>query len=307
MSSKVTTQSPPTSRALAVLEALATCSNGGLSLSEIARTLGLSTSTTAAILATLDQEAYVERLPSRAYQLGPGLLRLMAGLRARYPLLGAADDELSRLCADVGYGCTLARINTDDIEVILTVGAVDEFEARSGQHTPLYPPYGSIAVAWRSAADIDEWLITAPTPLTDTAAEELRSTLAGIRERGYAVYSVDRDVQTTVNEIRQFLGQVPDQAPSEALRRLLLSTVAGLRIYPTAELATRRRRPVSYLIAPVFGPDQQPRYLVSLHVMRDAVSADDLDRYGEALLQTAADLTALSGRRPNANSATARP
>lgn len=287
--------SPPTSRVFAVLEALAECASGGLSSSEVARKVGLSTSTTASILATMDEAGYVERLTNRAYQLGPGLLRLLPALRIRYPLLGAADEELSRLSAVAGCGATLSRITADDLEVILTVGTVAEFETRAGHRMPLYPPYGSVAVAWRSPEGIDEWLSSAPQPLAGEDVEELRGTLAGISERGYAVYSVERDIGTKIGQIRHLLGQMDDHAPSEVLRRLLLTVVVGVRIYTTAELADRRRRPVSYVIAPVFGPHQQPRYLVSLHIMSDAVPANDLDRYIEALLQSAEALSTAGG------------
>lgn len=289
------TQSPPTARALAVLEALAECSESGITSSEIARGLGLSTSTTAAILATMQDAGYVDRLEDRKYQLGPGLLRLLAGLRRRYPLLGAADEELARLSGAAGCGATLSRITPDVLEVILTVGTVNEFESRAGQRMPSHPPYGSVAVAWQSRAGIDEWLSASPEPLTPELRDELLETLAGIAERGYAVYSVDQDVGAKVGQIRHLLGQIHDALPNEALRRLILTVVGGVRIYSTDELAQPRRRPISYLIAPVFGPDRQPRYLVSLHLMRDSVTPDELDRMVEALLTAAAALTASVG------------
>jgi hypothetical protein len=67
------------------------------------------------------------------------------------------------------------------------------------------------------------------------------------------------------------------------------------RRYTIAELADRRRRLASYPIAPVFGPDQQPCYLVSLHLMHDAVPADDHDRCIGALLSTATTLHKVDG------------
>ncbi|MEB3069219.1 IclR family transcriptional regulator [[Mycobacterium] vasticus] len=289
------TPSPPTARVLAVLETLAEATDVGLSLSEVARALKLNISTTAAILATLDQAGYVERLPNRAYQLGSGLFGLLAGLRSRYPLLGAADDELNRLSATTTCAASLARISADDTEVILTVGTVQEFETPIGHRMPLYPPYGSVAIAWRDPDSIDEWLTTAPEPLSRKQILELRTIVAEIRHRGYAVYSLTQDVQTVVSQIRDLLSQVDDHAPADALRRLLLNSAIGAKIYTDAELGQPRNRSVGYLIAPVFGPDQQPRYLVTLHVMRETVPTENLDRYAAALLQAAATLTAAQG------------
>ncbi|WP_082974610.1 IclR family transcriptional regulator [Mycobacterium sp. 1245805.9] len=297
MSEERKTQSPPTSRALAVLEALTKAPIGGLSLSEVARAVGLSTSTTAAILATMDDAGYVERLPDKGYRLGSGPLKLVGALRVRYPLLGAADPELSRLSALTGGGSTLTQINDNDLEVILTAGRVEEFVTRIGHRLPLYPPYGTVPMAWSSPKRVNEWLFSAPDPMTAEEIEAQRDTLAGVKERGYAVYNIKQDVRSMVEQIRDLLTSADEHAPSDVLRRLQVGAVTGIGIYSTAELADRRRRPVSYVMAPVFGPDQQPRYLVALHVMADALPAGDLDNYIEAILQTAKTLTRAAGGR----------
>lgn len=276
-----------------MLEALADAPDEGMTLSAIAHATQMSTSTAAAILSAMVEADYVERLPSRAYLLGPGLVRLMAGVRDRYPLLGAADEELSRLAALGDYGCTLARVNAADTEVVLTAG--NTHGLATGHRMPLYPPYGGVAVAWRPSEAIDEWLTTAPEPLADHETEALRLTLAGIRERGYAAYAVAHDIGPVVREISQLIGQVngADATSGETLRRILLNVATGVKVYTSDELATNRRRSVGYVTAPVFGIDRQPRYLVSLHLMRDAMSADELDRCVAELRHTTAALTAI--------------
>lgn len=295
MQENAKSQSPPTSRVVAVLDALAEAQSGGMSSSQIARAVGLSTSTTASILAALEAAGYVERLPNRDYLLGSGLLRLLGGLRARYPLLGAADEELSRLAEVAGCGCTLSRITEEDLEVILTVGRVDEFAVGARHRLPIYPPFGSVAMAWRSAERIDEWLSSAPDPMTPDEVDELHSSLREIRERCYAVYNIRRDVRTMVTQMAALLSSTEEHAPPHVLRSLVLSAMTGAGVYN--DLASRRQRSVSYVLAPVFGPDQQPRNVVALHVMRDAVPPDDLDKYIDAIVHTATTLTKISGGR----------
>ncbi|MBK9470470.1 MAG: helix-turn-helix domain-containing protein [Gammaproteobacteria bacterium] len=91
-----------------VLDALADA-GGALSASDLARQLDLSTSTLSLILATLRDMHYVDRLPDRSYQLGSGVMRLLHGLQARFPLLGVANEERSRLAGLFGCGCAGAR------------------------------------------------------------------------------------------------------------------------------------------------------------------------------------------------------
>lgn len=268
--------------------------DAGLSLSQIASATGFNTSTTAAILATLDDAGYAHREPDRSYIPGPSLIRLASGLGRRYPMLGAANEELSRLSAATGFGATLSRISDDSIEVIVTAGDIDEFDSQAGRRLPLYPS-GTLAVAWRSPAQIEDWLSAAEPPLDLAGTAAVQRTLAELREMRFAVYDLRSDVHSVVQQLRDLLDQAGDQTPTEEIRRLVQDTSVG--VYTTAELAEPKRRPVSYVITPVFGPDRQPRYLLSLHVMAEAVTGDDLRDYIDQLLRCAETLTHGSGGR----------
>lgn len=287
--------SPPTSRVVAVLDLLASAPTG-LSASSIAKSLGLSGSTAATILTTLHEAAYVERLPDKTYQLGTGLLRLFEGLRTSHPMLGVAYEELERLSAAVRCGSTLARIGSEDVEIIQSAGSIAEFHNPPGHRAPIYPPHGSPAVAWRSARDIDKWLTTAPQALNAKEREAMKAVLASIRRLGYAVYGVEQDVHTMIERIHGMLDVI--QFDSEMLKnQVRYATVAGIWMYPSEEIAARRSKSVSFVIAPVFGADGTPRYLLTLHVMRDSVSASELDHYVGKLKETAKLLTDYIGGR----------
>lgn len=294
------TVSPPTSRVIAVLEALAD-SPEGLAASSMARTLGLSTSTLSLILMTLREMNYVERLPDRSFRLGFGLMRLVNGLKERFPLFGVADDVLNRLFEKLACGCALARIGASSQEVILTAGPTADLGINPGVHLPLDPPHGAIAMAWRSSQEIDQWLLETPYANKRAGHADQRDALASIRHLGFVVYGIRQNASSMIGQFRDLLRAVQIADSTDSLSRQLdqLALVVGTKIYTVDELASRKRRGVSHVIAPVFGADEQPRYLVSLHVMRDSVSPDDLNHYIEELLRSTEVLTAqIGGRRP---------
>lgn len=280
-----------------MLDALAS-SPGGISSSAIARSVGLSTSTAAAILATLDSAAYVERQDDKTYVLGPGLLSIVDGLRRRYPLLGVADVELERLASELGCGVTLAQVTTDRLEVILTAGSTEELDDRAGHRVPLDAPYGAVAMAWQDPAVIDEWL-TNSEPGSSGGPSRQRAVLDDIRARGYAIYGIPNDADTAIAQIHDLLASVATDAALDAVRSQLskLASAVGGRILDADQLADGGHRSVSYIISPVFGADAQPRYLVSLHLFRDAMTSNEIARCCNHLLACAGLLTAqIAGR-----------
>lgn len=68
--------------------------------------------------------------------------------------------------------------------------------------------------------------------------------------------------------------------------------MVGGRSIDAGRLADGGHCSVSYIIAPVFGADAQPRYLVSLHLFRDAITSTELARCGDRLLACTRVLTA---------------
>jgi len=294
--------SPPTSRVIAVLEILAT-NPEGLSGVEIARRLDLSTSTISLILKTLREENYVERLDDRSYRLGFGVLRLLNGVARSFPILGIANDELNRLHAKFGFGCTLARIDAGRQEVVLTVGSTQGFGITPGVSVPLQPPHGTIAMAWRSAEDIDQWLNSTWRHEPSQQGKRQKKIMRDIRKMGLAAYGIQNNADETISQLRELLASVQTEDPQDILHAKLdqLAASVGTRIYTANELSKRECRGVSHIIAPVFGPEEQPRYLISLHVMQDEVSPDDLRLYNEELLAAANVISKqIGGRLPTA-------
>src|SRR5207248_5661415 len=114
-------------RGLAVLCAF-TPDRPALGISELARQLGLTRSTTHRYVATLANLGYLEQDDStRKYRLGPRVLDLGFSLLASLDMREIAAPYLRRLSDDTGYTANLAI--RDDIDVIL----IDRVRGREGR------------------------------------------------------------------------------------------------------------------------------------------------------------------------------
>ena len=262
----------------------------------IAKRCGLTTSTAALILATLDQLTYVARQSDKTYRLGAGVLRLLAGVQSQFPFLGAANDELDRLSDRLQCGCSIARIGATDQEVILTMGDIpSELGIKPGVRMTSEPPHGLLVMAWKSHAEIENWLASTPEPLSTGDIDRLHHLLADIRKVGFAVYGLNDDVHQLVGRLNELLSGLQNSS-SAAMAHMQLDQLASVTEVYTAEIiASRRRLRVSHVISPIFGPEGQPRYLISLHLMRNSVSAEELDNFINELLQSAKLLTSQIG------------
>jgi DNA-binding IclR family transcriptional regulator len=291
--------SPPTDRVVAVLEYLAAHPRGA-SASATARALELNGSTCAVLLASLERARWVERAPDKTYRLGAGLLSIVDAMRARFPLLGAGDTALRRLAEELGCTCVLTRIHSDHLLVVAAAGGGDLAGSRADRRFPIDPPYGSGAMAWRAPDEIERWLDLPAKPLTRSERARYRRFLAGIRARGYAVWRLDEGDGALVGRVREMLDALRGDPHSEALRERLVRLFAsfGRHGYLSSEIVRERSVPVSYMIAPVFGPDGQPHYEIVVQLLRAAMRGAEIDAVGERLLATAGLLSdAIGGPR----------
>ena len=132
---------------------------------------------------------------------------------------------------------------------------------------PIDPPYGSGAVAWRTADEIERWLDLPAKPLTRSERARYRRLLAGIRERGYAVWRLD--------EARRAADGTRAGDARRAARRTALRRAARAPRAPVRELRPPR--------VPVVGARARSQRAGQLH-----------DRSGVRARRPAA----LRGRRP---------
>lgn len=257
-----TPKSPPTRRAMNVLDALA-ASTTGLTSAALARQCAISTSTCALVLAELEDGGWVARYDDRRYGLGSGLFGLVRGLRHQFPLLEQGRTALANLHESLAAGCSMSRIDDDHLTVIDAVGHVSDGEHAVGQRFPIDPPFGLVAMAWRDDAEVDRWLHGVTPRLTQTDIDQHRQVLADVRARGYGAWRFD-DAHTSLHD--RVAGILASLEPTPTVARQLtkLMTMVNLRsITRTLEtdlLATE------FVVLPIFGPTDQPEYQIEIHI-----------------------------------------
>ena len=269
-----TLKSPPTRRAMNVLDALAVSSTG-LTSAQLARRCGISTSTCALVLGELERGGWVARYDDRRYGLGSGLFRLVRGLRNQFPLLDHGRSALVNLHEGLAAGCSMSRIDDDHLTVVDAVGHGSDGEHVVGQRFPIDPPFGLVAMAWRDDAEVDRWLRGITPRLTHADFDQHRQVLADVRARGYGAWRFD-DAHASLHD--RVAGILASLEPTASVARQLtkLMTMVTLRsITRTLEtdlLATE------FVVLPIFGPSGQPEYQIEIHVSHpDTLTLDSLN------------------------------
>lgn len=182
------------SRALAVLDAF-TLEAPYLTLSEVARRSGLALSSAHGIVAELHAQGLLERMDDRSYRLGNRLWELGTRTPGALGLREMALPHLQGLQAMVRQHVVLHTRLDLDVLVVERLSARDAVVNLSvvGGHIPLQHSGGGLVLLAHAGEEVVEAVVERGLdPLTDAGIQdeaELRSTLAGVRERGYMVAS----------------------------------------------------------------------------------------------------------------------
>jgi DNA-binding IclR family transcriptional regulator len=186
-------------RAIEIIDFLASRGTTAFSLSELSRVLVINVASCHAILQALTRSGHLSRHPKhKTYTLGPAFVAVGYIALKNHELVAraqAAAEELSRseeaeLLVSMRAGDSvlgLAHFQLDRVSKSLL---------RTGQRLPLQVPYGATFVAWESDAEIDRWITHGVRDkVSRQTTRELRALLALIRERGYQIsLTVDDDV-----------------------------------------------------------------------------------------------------------------
>ena len=185
-------------RAFALLEALTEASPEGMTLSTLARSLGVSKSTAYAILQTLLAGGFVADAGTgmaRRYRLGMALARLGDVVVSQIALRDIAMPVIRDLTAETGLTSRLAVLDEAYAIVIARVDAPQStvrFAAHRGKREHLHcSAVGKAMLAQLSEANVHE-IVTAAglpwkTPHTITEESALHTELRAVNRRGYAI------------------------------------------------------------------------------------------------------------------------
>jgi DNA-binding IclR family transcriptional regulator len=181
--------SPPIRRAAAVLTELARAPEEQLSLSEIARRVGLGKSSCQGILQALVEDGLLVRGDHLRYRLGPRLIHLGEAAKLAHDIRGIVTPALHQLRDQLGV-TVFATVPSGSDSVVIATAAADEpwgTGPRLGQRLPFSPPFGQAYTAWSTPEEVQAWLVSAPQPLSDAQRHAFLDSLAMVRERGCSI------------------------------------------------------------------------------------------------------------------------
>lgn len=236
-------------RAFALLDLLADA-GGRATLGELAATSGLPAPTIHRLLRTLVFGGYLRQEPSRAYALGPRLVRLGEGAGR---LLGSwVQPALAELVEVTGETANMAVLEGDRVVYLAQVPSKHSMRmfTEVGRRVPVHcTAVGKALVAQLSEADVRAILARAgmaaqtPNTLTDPAA--LLEHLAQVRAQGFATDEAEQELGVRCVAVPVLDGPArvalsvsgPDARFTPAARDLVVPAMQRV----AAELALRTR------------------------------------------------------------------
>ena len=189
-------------RAMDVLLLFGRTGRPDLGVTEIANELGLTKAAVHRILTALRNRELITIEPTtRRYALGHAAIALGRAYLARTDLRVMAAPELRRLAAATGETATLS-IRRGDTRMYVEQVVPDQelrMEVALGLPYPLHAGSSSKSIlAFLRKEEIDEYLdrheLTPLTEATITTPRKLRTELAEIRKRGYAISLGERQI-----------------------------------------------------------------------------------------------------------------
>lgn len=297
--------SPQTDRVVDLMDMVST-QPGGMTLAEVTRGLGVHKASCHSMLASLVRAGWLLRDPtSKAYSLGPALLRLGSAAASRFPALDVARPAMAELAGATGGHVIAFQVDADHVTVVHQVRnlRVPATPMRLGMELPTRPPYGAALIAFAGEEEQARWL----SELPPDAQLRYRRALAATRRRGYAVglhVLPDIRLQELASLIRS--AETGTGARREERRGSRLSDLAGALTeelihseeWFLSSITASRRYDVSHVDAPVFGRDGRVELMLSLVPVPSVQTGASVVVLGERLLGVTKRLSSALGAAP---------
>jgi DNA-binding IclR family transcriptional regulator len=291
--------SPPTSRAVAVVDFLAMRPGEAFTVSEIARGLGINRSTGRAILRTLADAGWVQSHRPGSYTLGAALIAVGESARAGLRVLDEARAEIEPLAQRLGLE-TMAAIPTGDRLVVAVTAGGDELHriGRVGQTLPIAPPFAMVVVAFGPDDALEAWLDRAATSLTGSERDHYRGAVAAVRARGYSA-TLDIETRRRLGEALAELARHPASIEARRRRDDLIAALAHDR-YVLGDLPGAPVLPISQISAPVFDGAGTVAMVLGVQGFPHQLAVDQLAELAARIVDTAGRITTRIGGHPPA-------
>ncbi len=191
-------------RGLAVIRAFS-ADAPSLTLSEVARSVGITPATARRILLTLEELGYV-RSDSRRFSLTPRVLALGWAYLSSLDLGELAGPFMEELSAKTRESCSIATLDLPDIVYVARVptSRIMTVALGVGARLPAYPTsMGRVLLAGLADDELTSYLSTLQaeslTARTVTSADKLRETVSRARADGFAL--VDQELELGLRSI----------------------------------------------------------------------------------------------------------
>ena len=204
-------------RAFAIMEEVGR-HREGINLAELAKGVGLHTSTTFHLVKTMVQLGYVAQMPdSKRYRIGSRLFTLAAGALEENTYLALATPVLEALAARTGEAAHFAIRSGRQIVVIArTAGAgLLQIADRNGSTRPPHATaLGKVLYAAMDGAQLElalkelDWKRYTPKTIAD--ADVFTKELADVRKKGFAYDDgeFDSELRCVAVPVHDFSGRV---------------------------------------------------------------------------------------------------
>ena len=288
------TGSPSAARVVTVIDFLASRPGEAYGLSELARALGLSKATTHALCTTLTECGWLLRHPAdKTYTLGPALIAAGHAAGARQlDLVDHARPVMAELADELAAQVVASSTVGDEMVLLATAGRPGPMwlAFTVGQRVPLAPPLGTVFLAWAPPPAVDRWLDRLGPGAGEDDKARLRSALAVVRRRGYAL---NLEAVANLNLSRALSGRDDAGALTVVLEELAREE------YLLQELEAGATYRLSQISAPVFGPDATVALALTVVGLPEKLTGEEIPRYGDTLVAAARGVTlSIHGRTP---------
>ncbi|WP_019928539.1 IclR family transcriptional regulator [Nocardia sp. BMG111209] len=272
--------SPPTARALDVVELLAHADGQAYRLSEIAEVLGLSIATAHNILSTLVDRGWAARdATDKTFTVGPVLDITAAAAGSPRALARRAQSLTVELAARLGCATSVVERSGDDLVITCFQSTDPELsETTTGESYPYSPPFGCAFAAWDTPQEQDAWVERGAAG-NEELAQRLRQGLDITRARGF---DVDRTTPALAQAI-QLVGTLDTSRLPSQVRQLRdqLAEFAALGFLPDPD--TKATYEVFSIAVPIFDQRGRVRLNIGVHPLR-RMTARQVTAMGKRLL-----------------------
>lgn len=280
-----TVASPPTARALDVLELLAR--PGEWRFIDIVRELDLTQATAHAILGTLGDRGWIRRDPvGRTFTLGPAAAAFARQVDDTETLLQHARAAALVLIEETGYAASVVERVADSLVIAsFDVGTSGNGSSVLGAVFPFAAPFGGGFAAWESATGREEWIARSVTDDPVLAARLVKSMDRSLA-RGY-----DLDWSSpALARVAQLASPLRSAEQSPAINRVIADLLAEIAAaHVSDDIGETDARSVTTIAAPVF--DGHGRVVLNLcvHPAR-SLSSRQIETLGRRVARAASSI-----------------